>query len=479
MLLKNLNTSSIKIFFALFIYGLLFFAGNNTASAKSWYVRPASGSYGAENGTSYANAWDGWNSIVWGNTGVVASDTIYLCGNHSFSASISLGQTNATTKNRITISGACPNIPGTITFSGNSFLNINKNYFDIKKLTLTASPTSPGVYQQKSFVTYDKVIFNGGTYGINFANTGTITNTTVQNCSFNGQSLVGIKWFVYDNTLSALKNTLIQNNTFSNILTDAIEIRSEEDAPNAQVSSLTILNNVFSNCGRSATRIFGKGAFATYSWKNILIKNNIIKNHCSGFGVGGFGAESFGTNEISGNIISGTAIASGGIDVFYNKYLDIFNNVINKGTTDTVDGNGILIDMGNDTVRVHNNIVTAMTGKNNVNNSGVGIMILDSINISAYNNTGVGNRIGLWLGNTNTLANAPANIDFYNNRFINNLEAGIWVSPTVTATNDRKLLIRKNVFTGDGSGFAINDFSLGGATSNWTNGNIYRGFSLP
>ncbi len=48
-------------------------AGENT-----WYVRPAGGTYGLEDGTSYADAWDGFANIDWSVLG--AGDTLYLIG---------------------------------------------------------------------------------------------------------------------------------------------------------------------------------------------------------------------------------------------------------------------------------------------------------------------------------------------------------------------------------------------------------------
>jgi len=48
----------------------------------NWYVRPAGGNYGLENGTSYANAWDGLEKVVWGAGGVQPGDTLYVCGFH-------------------------------------------------------------------------------------------------------------------------------------------------------------------------------------------------------------------------------------------------------------------------------------------------------------------------------------------------------------------------------------------------------------
>jgi len=55
---------------------------STNAAASDWFVRPAGGSYGTEDGTSYENAWDGLLNVVWGPGGVDAGDTLYLCGAH-------------------------------------------------------------------------------------------------------------------------------------------------------------------------------------------------------------------------------------------------------------------------------------------------------------------------------------------------------------------------------------------------------------
>lgn len=76
-----------------------------TKEASAWYVRPGvyttiedpatyapnpqPGVYGAQNGTSYENAWNGLVSIVWGENGVEPGDTLYLCGLHYWARNIS------------------------------------------------------------------------------------------------------------------------------------------------------------------------------------------------------------------------------------------------------------------------------------------------------------------------------------------------------------------------------------------------------
>lgn len=64
--------------------------------AATWYVRPEApaGAYGSENGTSYANAFNGLTigdrskgGLKWGSTGIKAGDTVYICGNHTLKIS--------------------------------------------------------------------------------------------------------------------------------------------------------------------------------------------------------------------------------------------------------------------------------------------------------------------------------------------------------------------------------------------------------
>src|SRR5688572_1623952 len=64
--------------------------------AATWYCRPpvisgvdgtgkpipVPATYGSQDGTSYANAWNGLRAVVWGVGGVVAGDTLYVCGVH-------------------------------------------------------------------------------------------------------------------------------------------------------------------------------------------------------------------------------------------------------------------------------------------------------------------------------------------------------------------------------------------------------------
>jgi hypothetical protein len=59
--------------------------------SSEFFVRPSGGSYGDEDGTSYANAWDGFTNIDWD---AVSGGTLYVCGTHT--ETLTLGADNVT-----------------------------------------------------------------------------------------------------------------------------------------------------------------------------------------------------------------------------------------------------------------------------------------------------------------------------------------------------------------------------------------------
>ena len=62
------------------LFALFLFLFANSVWAATWYVRPASGEYGAEDGTSYDTAFDGFADVIWGVSGVNAGDTLCVYG---------------------------------------------------------------------------------------------------------------------------------------------------------------------------------------------------------------------------------------------------------------------------------------------------------------------------------------------------------------------------------------------------------------
>jgi hypothetical protein len=93
-----------------------------TIVGDTWYVRPEGGIYGIEDGSNYANAWNGLKNVVWGLNGVGVSDTLYVCGMHLINYTIGsdalshwyINASGTSENTRIIIRGDCPGDQGII-----------------------------------------------------------------------------------------------------------------------------------------------------------------------------------------------------------------------------------------------------------------------------------------------------------------------------------------------------------------------------
>jgi len=61
---------------------------NCSVAVDTWYVRPLLVKYGDGDGSSYDNAWNNIQNIVWGAEGVNAGDDLYICGKPVFNKTI-------------------------------------------------------------------------------------------------------------------------------------------------------------------------------------------------------------------------------------------------------------------------------------------------------------------------------------------------------------------------------------------------------
>ena len=93
------------------------------ALAQDYWVRPAGGSYGNEDGSNYENALDGLLTVVFGPGGVGPGDTLWVCGTHVhemtdtryIASQAAINMVSGTgEESRVTVRGDCPNDPGTI-----------------------------------------------------------------------------------------------------------------------------------------------------------------------------------------------------------------------------------------------------------------------------------------------------------------------------------------------------------------------------
>ncbi len=192
-----------------------------------WYVRPSGGSYGSENGTSYVNAWDGLNNVVWGGAGVNPGDTLYICGTHlykddsgSWGKPTNINLVTGSAGNVITIRGDYPGdegiVWGHIIPSHESWVYEGSNTYSITIAITTIGAwvledihdTSYTLLTKKNSI--QEVKDNPGTY---YASSYATGNTLYVHCSDNGDptdriALARNGWnFVYPSNASYITIT--------------------------------------------------------------------------------------------------------------------------------------------------------------------------------------------------------------------------------------------------------------------------------
>jgi hypothetical protein len=162
-----------------------------SATAGVWYVRPEGGKYNLENGTSFENAWDGLSNIKWGDGGIEAGDTLYICGSHG-SQTLEIGADGGLGK-EITIRGDFATKPGAIGHQSiEDAVSINGRKYLIF-IGLTIRDSRSGI---------------SGTNGCQ--------NIIIDNCTFRGHQRRGLA-FSSKNPLQYVQNIWIRNCTFTNI----------------------------------------------------------------------------------------------------------------------------------------------------------------------------------------------------------------------------------------------------------------------
>lgn len=118
--MKSLFLNSV-CFRILAVFFLIVSTGTGVCCARDWYVRPEGGKYGPADGTSFDRAWSGLGAVVWGQGGVKAGDTLWVCGTHVYASKIMEAYRNifsvrasGTSDNWITVRGDCGRDPGVI-----------------------------------------------------------------------------------------------------------------------------------------------------------------------------------------------------------------------------------------------------------------------------------------------------------------------------------------------------------------------------
>jgi hypothetical protein len=435
-----------------------------------WYVRPDTTHSGTRNGLTYATAWGGWSEIVWGASGVFKGDTLFVCGPHSYASSLTVGVHGGISGQRVTISGLYAPDPGTISSATAGFNLENDQPFTIitgltlPQFFLTASATNCD-YTNNIF------LIKTNQNGISFFNANGQNHSDILISGNTFTSLAGVttkgalRWLGQTAISTSLTRLTISNNTFTALLSSRsiIELRSQTDAAvAAHIQDIVLSGNTFVNSSGLAVEFNSPGnPIGTGSSSGVRCTNNTFTNLQDAVGAPGIGGclsiqgfahtttAGFGENLISGNV--GVNVQGGGglIDVFYGSYI-IQDNRADTLYTSTIDGNGILFDLGTTNSVARRNYLKNVIGKFGVTNSGCGIMILNNaVNCVAYGNIIDGCRIGVFYGPPGTLTSSQ----IFNNTFLNVSISAVNCDSTATQLNNH--ILKNNVFSG--TGFSVND----------------------
>jgi len=321
--------------------------------------------------------------------------------------------------------------------AGNSILV--RGYTNVSNLAFFSGNTS-AIFIAGSYVTIDNNRITGGVRGVEIQNSSAKNNITISNNTLSGITNYGILYEYNDAAIRNLDDITISDNSIT-AETNGIRLRYSASDAGSIFQRITISGNtlaVTSNAGL----IIQSGGVATIN-KDISIRDNTLSGGTGGIAVYGFGASSdaYGINTISGNSIDSVVGVTGGINLFYSQYVDIYENTISNITTGSVDGNGILIDHGNDNIIIKRNVINNLAG-NGVVNSGIAIMILDSTNIEAYANKCLDTYMGVYYS-----GDGPhTNIDVHDNVFARVALHGIYIDDAMDDGDDTTT--RNNIFTG-------------------------------
>ena len=462
----------------------------------TWYVRPNTSHSATRNGTSYATAWGGWSEIVWGASGVTAGDTLYVCGAHAYSSGISVGAHTGTTTNRTTIRGDYTPDPGSITFTGSVFLTNGRANTIIRSITFTAG-TSHCLFVTDVATLSDYIgnrfISNAAQpafsfYGINGEDhVDVLVEGNTFNCTGQGAATgkaAALEWFAAaSGGLSTLTRVKIRNNLFENCNTagtavSVMQLRVDNAASTScAITDLEVDGNVFRNYKGVAIRLRDDHTGDTYDkFKGVKVRNNQFYDGgeatTPGWGgcisIGSFGPSTtvgFGLNELTGNVGYRQIGAAGGINCFFGSYY-IANNYFEDLSTNTIDGNAILVDLQCRDVLVFNNRWRNLRGKAGVVNSGVGVMVLNATNVRVSGNVGYDMKVGIHIGDDGTGQSAKLN----NNTFWGVTDYAIYMHADADRAN---VSMYNNTF--QGTGYSVYNNSA----SAWSleNFNNFDGFS--
>lgn len=265
-----------------------------------------------------------------------------------------------------------------------------------------SSDNSPAIVVSGSNVTISNVVVRDSKHGIHISGNG-LSNISILDSEIFDNQLVGIilneyrPWHYYKG-LKIQRNNVYQNGNHGIRLWFDDKTRRSSGVSDVVISH----NEVHDNFADGIVVVQHSVDYDAPDpiMFDVSIENNIVRRNAGGIALRGVGSSSndYGRSFIRDNICSENRSVTGGINIFWSSYLDILRNDCSDNNSDTIDGNGILVDHGNRKIRIENNRTANNSGNADHLNSGVGIMVLDSSEIYVTNNVVDGNKIGVYFG---------------------------------------------------------------------------------
>jgi hypothetical protein len=348
-----------------------------------------------------------------------------------------------------------------------------ENCFDGKSYIVQTKNESAIVINSRNISIVGLNITSENGYGIVVsADNSRVYNNKIFGCRIG----VGIS---LENNRNILKNILIENNEIEN--NKLVGVVLNEERSNKSYENIVVKKNVVKNNGNHGIRVrFTQATGGTSTAKdleisdneimdnkndgitvvhdyvnvkdplplinNIKIKGNLIYRNAGGILLWGISSENgkYGDNVIRQNECCYNKGAAGGMNIFASRYIDIYENKCdgNSPNEEGIDGNGILVDHGNSHIRIYKNELRNNHGTSGVDNSGAGLMVLDSSDILVCKNTIGYNKIGIYIGGKGV----SANIVIIDNDILNNYGYNYYVD---TVADDYSITLDNNLISED------------------------------
>jgi hypothetical protein len=349
---------------------------------------------------------------VWGAGGVSLGDTLYVCGAHTYGASISVGAHLAASEpERVTISGAAPEESGSITFSASGTFTLARAWTTLRDISVFGFNANVPVVDISLNSTQNRIVRSrivGGGNGLcvqlNATASTSLADIRIEDCEFSGQINSG-QAIIHLNALAAGSVVICDGLTVSGCsfsVTNAkqgvrVFFAATVDAT-SKVRNFVAKNNRLTRC--STAFIIFNAAGRPITNEGLSIRGNDVRDlPVDAAGEGGLAlltgvtsSAELGAPRVEGNRAINMVGTWGG--VFFNDCtgLEILNNYFDGITTTTAQnrGHGVAVSSA----------VTGAVIADNVFRNIVGVASADSgaainfrgggASVAVYNNLVIG-----------------------------------------------------------------------------------------